>query len=327
MGSFLRNAKVRSIAFQVVVLLATVGLVVWLALNTATNLAARGIAGGFDFLSRSARFPLSQNIIPYDTTDSFAWALFVGLGNTIYASAWIIVAATLLGFAVALGRRGRNPLARTVSTTFVEMARNTPLVVQLLFWYALVTLSLPHPRNALEPLPGVYLTNRGLYLPAPSVSDGAIGVEAPVMGRFNFEGGFDLSPEFVAMLAGLVLYSAAFVAEIIRAGIDSVGVGQWEAARAGGLTERQALRLIVMPQALRVIVPPMISQYINIVKNTTLALVVGYPDLASVVATTINQTGQAVEGVAILMAVFLGLSLMASLLLNWYNRRIMEPRR
>jgi general L-amino acid transport system permease protein len=256
--------------------------------------------------------------------------------------------------------------------------RNTPLVVQLLFWYALVTVGLPASQDALNPAPGVFLTDRGLFVPdvriagntlawtlvllatiagvvatmvfgrrrhlrtgqlnhygtwaiavglliaaaAWSVADLRVAFEHPTLGRFNFTGGMTLTPELVAMLLGLTLYSTAFTGEIIRGGIDAIHKGQWEAGRAIGLSDALTLRLIIIPQALRVIVPPMTSQYINIVKNTTLALVVGYPDIAFVTATTINQTGQAIEGIVILMLVFLTISLAGSIVMNWYNRRI-----
>jgi general L-amino acid transport system permease protein len=310
--------------FQAAIGLLAVLIVLWLAHNTATNLAARGITLGFDFLWRSARFPISQSVLPYSPTDRFAWAFVVGLANTLYASLVIVISSTLLGFLVALGRRSRHPLANGVATTFVEAVRNTPLVVQLLFWYALFTEGLPHPSVALHPLSGVFFTNRGLYFPALHIDGNApfLHFEQPVLGTFNFAGGLEITPEFAAMFLGLVIYSTAFIAEIVRGGIDAVGVGQWEAGRALGLSDRQTLRQIVMPQALRVTIPPLTSQYINIVKNTTLALVVGYPDLALVTATTINQTGQAVEGILILMLVFLTISLAASWLMNWFNRRV-----
>jgi general L-amino acid transport system permease protein len=261
-------------------------------------------------------------VLPYRPSNTFAWAFVVGLANTLMLSVVIGAASTGLGQQVALARRSITPLAKGVSTTFVETMRNTPLVVQLLFWYALVTVGLPNVHAALNPAPGVFLADRGLYFPALSFVDWRLTFDVPHLERFNYVGGAALTPELVALLLGLILYSAAFVGEIIRGGVDAIGVGQWEAGRAVGLSERQTLRLVIVPQALRVIIPPMTSQYINIVKNTTLALVVGYPDISSVTATTINQTGQAVEGILILMAVFLALSLSASLFMNWYNRRV-----
>lgn len=374
----LRDTRLRSLVYQALVLILVLAAAGWLVNNTATNLASRGITGGFDFLARAARFPISESLLPYKPSDSFAWAFVVGLANTLMLSIVIGLASTGLGLVVALARRSRNPLAVGVSTTFVEALRNTPLVVQLLFWYAAVTVGLPNVHAALNPAPGVFLSDRGLYVPSVVLTGGvagfwlvvglgllvagvaarfgrqervlrgqanrygligaglalaaaaiawmAFGVQAglqrPELGRFNFMGGMTLTPELVALLLGLVLYSAAFIGEIIRGGVDAIAAGQWEAGRAVGLSETQTLRLVIVPQALRVIIPPMTSQYINIVKNTTLALVVGYPDISSVTATTINQTGQAVEGILILMAVFLTISLSASLFMNWYNRRV-----
>jgi len=177
-----------------------------------------------------------------------------------------------------------------------------------------ITEALPMPREALQPLPGVFLTNRGIYFPAPG--------SVPVLESFNFAGGFVLTPEFTALLLGLTVYTAAFIAEIVRAGVLAVSLGQWDAAFAIGLTRGQALRRVVVPQALRVMVPPMGSQYLNITKNSSLAVAIGYPDLVSIANTAINQTGQAIEGVAIIMAVYLTISLSISAFMNWYNARI-----
>ncbi len=144
----------------------------------------------------------------------------------------------------------------------------------------------------------------------------------PALRGFNFAGGAPLSPEFAALLLGLVIYTGAFIAEIVRAGILAVSWGQSEAAMALGLRPAQRMRLIVLPQALRVIVPPMTSQYLNLTKNSSLAVIIGYPDLVSIANTTINQTGQAVEGIAMIMAVYLAISLLISLLMNFYNRSV-----
>jgi general L-amino acid transport system permease protein len=133
-----------------------------------------------------------------------------------------------------------------------------------------------------------------------------------------------LTPEFATLLIGLSIYTAAFIAEIVRAGVLAVRRAQWDAAYAIGLQRRQALRHVVMPQALRVMVPPMASQYLNIVKNSSLAVAIGYPDLVSIANTAINQTGQAIEGVAIIMAVYLTISLSISAFMNWYNARVMR---
>jgi general L-amino acid transport system permease protein len=196
----------------------------------------------------------------------------------------------------------------------VEFVRNVPLLVQLFFWYALITEALPGPRAAFQPLPGVFLSNRGIFFPLPG--------SVPELSGFNFAGGAALSPEFAALLIGLSTYTAAFIAEIVRAGILAIERGQLDAAYALGLTRWQVTRLVVLPQALRVIVPPLTSQYLNLTKNSSLAVAIGYPDLVSIANTTINQTGQAIEGVAIIMAVYLTVSLSISASMNWYNARL-----
>jgi general L-amino acid transport system permease protein len=192
--------------------------------------------------------------------------------------------------------------------------RNVPLLVQLFFWYALITEWMPGPREALSPLPGVFLSNRGLFFPTFT--------SVPELQGFNFAGGAHISPEFAALLVGLATYTAAFIAEIVRAGVLAVDRGQREAAHALGLSRPQSMRLVVLPQALRVIVPPMTSQYLNLTKNSSLAVAIGYPDLVSIANTTMNQTGQAIEGIAIIMAVYLTISLSISGFMNWYNAKI-----
>ncbi|PWC47985.1 amino acid ABC transporter permease [Azospirillum sp. TSA6c] len=365
------SPRLRAWAGQALLLLLFVGTLVWLAANTVENLAVRSIRVGFDFLARPANFPISESVVPYSPMDSFAWAYVVGIGNTLLISAMAILSATLLGLFVGLARRARHPMLSGVAGVFVTAVRNTPLIVQLLFWYALATTALPAPRNALHPLPYVYLSQRGLYLPgiewsgngwgfaagtaailvaaavlarrlrrqgrtAPALP--AIGAAAAVLALawatgigaaaslpelrgFNFSGGMRLSPEFAALMVGLVLYTAAFIGEIICGGIDAVGRGQWEAGRALGLSERQTLMRIVMPQALRVIIPPLTTQYLSTVKNSTLALAVGFPELGLVIGTVINQTGQALESIAILLAVYLTIGAAVSLLMNWCNAR------
>jgi len=144
----------------------------------------------------------------------------------------------------------------------------------------------------------------------------------PKLVGFNFQGGMTVSPEFSALLLGLVFYTAAFVAEIVRAGIQSVSHGQTEAAMSIGLRPGRILNLVILPQALRVIVPPLTSQMLNLTKNSSLAVAIGYPDFVSVAGTTINQTGQAIEGVAMIMLVYLFFSLTTSAFMNWYNKKI-----
>ncbi|OZI44301.1 amino acid ABC transporter permease [Bordetella genomosp. 4] len=372
------NSRARSVMMQVLIACLFFGTLAWLVWNAHYNLTQRGIATGFGYLSDAARFPISESLLAYRPTDSYARAFVVGLVNTLYISVLVIVASTVLGFMLALARRSQHPLVNGIATFYLEITRNTPLVVQLLFWYSLVTINLPSPRQALNPLPGVFLSIRGLFFPSVQIEgywfavgwvilaallvwvglrplrrrrptlplgrvffvgtllacvlawqwgDVTLTSHSPQLRGLNFVGGTALTPEFTALLLGLTLYSTAFSGEIIRGGIDAVAPGQWEAAQSLGLRPWTTLRCVVVPQSLRVIVPPMTSQYLSIVKNTTLALAVGYPDLSFVITTTINQTGQAIEGLAILMGVYLCISLSVSLFMNLYNRRILRTER
>ncbi|MBV8031010.1 MAG: ABC transporter permease subunit [Betaproteobacteria bacterium] len=306
----------KKIGFQAAAIALALGFAWYLVANTVDNLAARNIASGFGFLGREAGFEIGETGgLAYGAADTYLRALAVGLGNTFRVAVLGIVGATVLGFLVGLGRLSENPLVRGATAAYVEFLRNTPLLVQLFFWYALITEAFPSPREALSPLPGVFLSNRGIFFPLPG--------SWPVLEGFNFSGGGHLSPEFAALLAGLVLYTATYIAEIVRAGILSVPKGQLEAARALGLERRPTLRHVVLPHALRVIVPPLSSQYLNLVKNSSLAVAIGYPDFVSVANTAINQTGQAIEGVALIMAVYLTISLALSALMNWCNARLL----
>ena len=287
----------------------------FLVANAAANLEERRIASGFGFLGREAGFEIGQSFfLRYGAADSYLRALAVGLANTLTVSAIGIVLATGMGFAVGLFCLSKNILLKNLAAAYVEFLRNVPLLVQLFFWYALIAQSLPGPREAFNPLPGVFLSNRGIFFPTLFSS--------PVLEGFNFTGGAAVTPEFAALLIGLATYTAAFIAEIVRAGILAVPRGQHEAADALGLNDFQKTFRIVLPQALRAIVPPLTSQYLNLTKNSSLAVAIGYPDLVSIANTTINQTGQAIEGVAIIMAVYLAISLSISAFMNWYNARI-----
>jgi len=368
----------RAIVFQVIVV-GVVALVVWyLATNLVGNLEARKIATGFGFLGREAGFAILQKLIDYSPVDTYLRAIEVGVLNTLLVAFIGIILATILGTLIGIGRLSRNWLVAKLCTGYVELLRNIPPAVQLFFWYVLIKDNLPAVRQALNPLPGVYVSQRGLVVPAP-VEDAAntwmlialiagivaavvvahwakrrqaatgadfptawtglalivglpllaflangahMDLDVPELRGFNFRGGVTLIPEFVALLAGLTTYTASFIAEIVRSGILAVSHGQTEAASALGLQRGQVLRLVILPQALRVIVPPMISQYLNLTKNSSLAILIGYPDIVSVANTTLNQTGQAIEGIAIIMIVFLAVSLSISAVLNWYNKKI-----
>ena len=279
------------------------------------NLEERRIASGFGFLQREAGFEIGESVfLRYSAANTYLGALLVGLTNTLAVAFIGIVLATGLGTFIGLCRLSRNFLVRNLAASYVEFIRNVPLLVQLFFWYAIITEGMPGPREALSPLPGVFLSNRGIFLPTFT--------SVPELQGFNFVGGMSMTPEFAALLVGLAIYTAAFIAEIVRAGILAVDRGQTEAAHALGLSRPQTTRLIVLPQALRVIVPPLTGQYLNLVKNSTLAVAIGYPDLVSIANTTMNQTGQAIEGVAIIMAVYLTISLSISAFMNWYNAHV-----
>lgn len=297
-------------------LAAALALLAWfLYANTVENLAARRIASGFAFLLREAGFEIGETSgIAYSAADSYLRALAIGLANTFRVASLGVVLATALGVAVGLARLAPNWLLSRLAGAYVETVRNIPLLVQLFFWYAIIAESLPPPAQALEPLPGWFLSNRGIFFPLPG--------DAPELSGFNFTGGAALSPEFAALLTGLVTYTAGFIAEIVRAGVLSVPAGQRDAARSLGLSRRDATRHVVLPQALRLIVPPLTSQYLNLTKNSSLAVAIGYPDLVSIANTTINQTGQALEGIALIMAVYLTISLAISAAMNAYNRRV-----
>ncbi|UHL62826.1 amino acid ABC transporter permease [Paralcaligenes sp. KSB-10] len=371
------DPAVRSWVYQAMIL-GLVGFVAWyLVSNTLHNLAARNIKTGFDFLHREAGFAIGETSIPYSPADTYGRAILVGLLNTLRVSVLGIVAATLLGTILGVARLSRNWLLSRMAGAYIEIFRNIPLLLQLFFWYSIITQSMPGPRQAHHPLPGVFLSNRGLKLPAlqgdaldwilaglalaiiavvvtghwarkyqdatgrifpfgrvalavlivfPLIgwlaSGASLALDMPYLKGFNFSGGLTLTPEFTALLAGLVFYTAAFTAEVVRSGIQAVDRGQWEAAGSLGLPRARILRLVVLPQALRVIVPPMTSQYLNLTKNSSLAVAIGYPDIVSVVNTTLNQTGQAIEGILIIMAAYLTVSLSISIFMNWYNRRI-----
>jgi general L-amino acid transport system permease protein len=377
--SLLYDPRLRSIAYQAVLCAAIAFLVYGAISNAAENLARAKIASGFEFWNTTAGFDISQTLIPYSTLSTYGRAFWVGLLNTLLVAALGIFFATILGFVIGILRLSKNWLVARLAGGYVEIIRNLPLLLQLLFWYNAVLKALPELRESIVIPGGGFLNNRGLFVPQPFAAEGfrfvvvalvagvvaafvyriwarkrqeRTGEQAPVLlialalviglpaivfvvlgapvelgypqrGRFNIHGGIEILPEFVALLFGLVIYTAAFIAEAVRAGILAVSHGQTEAAYSLGLRPQPTLRLIVIPQAMRVIVPPLTSQYLNLTKNSSLAVAIGYPDLVQVfTGTVLNQTGQAVEVVAITMAVYLSISLVTSLFMNWYNARI-----
>lgn len=335
--SFFTRRSVRGFLAQLALLLCLAGLLAFFAINASRTVARHSIATGFDFLSSRASFELGSNPIGFRAGDSFFEAFLAGVANTLAVSAASIIIATLLGVLLGIFRLSRNPLARALSGAYVEIVRNVPLLLQMLFWYAIITKALPSPRQALVPVENFFLSNRGFYFPLPEyqpaffwlfitlvattallinarkkISDSttigrivatlwrwkfALGtglliiffiytgtptIEVPQLKGFNFSGGGYVTPECTAVFLGLTIYTAAFIAENVRSGILGVGAGQHDAAEAIGLRPVAIMRYVIFPQALRIIVPPLTSQYLNVVKNSSLAVAVGYADIVRV---------------------------------------------
>lgn len=377
-SSFWYDPKKRSVLYQLGVL-AMVGLLgYYLISNTIANLERQSIATGFGFLQKEAAFEIGESLISYSAADRYARALLVGALNTLLVSFIGIVLTVILGTFIGIARLSTNWLVKRLAAVYIEVFQDIPVLLQLFFWYAFFYEVLPGPRQALSPLNGVFLSNRGLVFAVPEFHSahvymavaflaGCIGIfflrrwarkrqqktgmafpvfrvsiaivvifpilawllggaptkmSVPELKAFNFQGGLNVSPEFAALLLGLVLYTAAFVAEAVRAGIQAVSKGQREAAMSIGLKSNQVLQLVILPQALRVIIPPLTSQMLSLTKNSSLAVAIGYPDFVSVAGTTINQTGQAIEGVAMIMIVYLLFSLSTSAFMNWYNKKM-----
>ena len=375
---FWRDIRVLRILFQVIFLLGVILLLVILYTNMLKGLRGLGLTLNLDFLQDEAGFDISEGI-PYEPSDVYLKAFWVGILNTLKVSIIGVVCATLLGLLFGIARLSSNWLIRTIATAYVECFRNVPLLLQILFWYTAVVGQLPRVRESIALFGGVFINNRGVYLPSPEPTSnlkiwlGFLGaglllavvlyvvrwrklqqldrpgfrakwalpaflivalcgwfltpgrpftLDLPVLQGFNFKGGMRFSPEFSALLIALSVYTGAFIAEIVRSGIQSVVKGQREAAKAVGLKESQTLRLIVLPQSIPIIVPPLTSQYLNLTKNSSLAVAIGFPDLVSVGNTMMTQTGQSIPVFAMIMASYLVMSLTTSAAMNWYNRWI-----
>jgi general L-amino acid transport system permease protein len=264
--------------------------------NLSRNLAQRGLQLGFNFLNSQAGFAIAETPIPYDPQDSYLRVLTIGLLNALKVVGWGILLATGVGISVGVARLSNNWLIRMLTLVYIEVFRNTPLLLQLLFWYFAVFLQFPDANTPYPFLGFIGLSNQGVTLP----------------------GSTQLSPEFSALLLGLTLYTGAFIAEIVRGGIQAVPKGQWEAAKALGLNPNLTMRWVIFPQALRIMIPQLTSQYLNLAKNSSLAIAVGYPDIYATASTTFNQTGRAVEVMVLLMSTYLVISLLISLVIETY---------
>lgn len=375
---FWNDQKTRAILYQIVTAAFVAFLGYYLISNVQSNMAKQSIASGFGFIEKEAAFEIGESLIEYSAADTYGKALLVGVLNTLKISLVGMVLTTILGTIVGVFTLSTNWLLSKIGTIYVEIFQNVPVLLQLFFFYALFYEIFPAPRQALNPITGIYITNRGVDFAIPAshpawmymcwafvaacvltylvkrwatkrqentgqqfpmlwvgiailvgspfviwiISGAPMQMDVPELKGFNFQGGKNISPEFSALLFGLVLYTASFIAQIVRAGIQSISHGQTEAAMSIGLKPGMVLRLVIFPQALRVIVPPLTSQLLNLTKNSSLAVAIGYPDFVQVAGTTINQTGQAVEGVALMMFVYLTFSLLTSAYMNWYNKKI-----
>jgi general L-amino acid transport system permease protein len=297
---------------QLGLLTALVALLGWLAHNAQTNLRERNMAAGFDFLfSDSAGFAIGEGWVPYGEDDSYFWALLAGAANTVRVAVPAVIFATLLGLGMGIASVAQNPLLRTLSRTVVDLVRNIPLLVQVLLIYIIATELLPDAESAWSFL-GFHLSKGGLILPWGEIEETPFGVT----------GTHTLSTEWVSLVASLTLYAGAYCSEIVRAGLQSVARGQSEAAHALSLSRWQSLRLVLIPQGLRVAIPPYTSLVLSTIKNSSLGVAIGYPDIVSVANTTMNQTGRAMECIAVIASVYLIINLLVSLGMAVVNRRV-----
>jgi general L-amino acid transport system permease protein len=377
---FWRDERVIKWLIQGLILLVILAFFLYFGNNLVNNFKRLGLEFSFDFLvdpKRPASFTIGDSPIPYQSTDPFYRALLVGLLNSLRVMISGIILATFLGITVGIARLSDNWLVRQLAMIYVEIIRNTPLLLQLFFWYFAVFLKLPKIDNPLSISNYLFLSNQGIYLLWPQsnfktilsllvialsiiisilfsrknkqirVQQGQaskiyqgiilgsiiIGISTFFFGldwqfpsynssALKIEGGLSLSPEFTTLLVGLTVYTAAFIAEVVRAGIQSVSKGQWEAAKALGLSQNLAMQLIIFPQALRVMIPPLTSEFLNLVKNSSLAIAVGYNDVYAIASTIANKTGQAVQMLIIVMAVYLTLNLLISFIMNRLNRSV-----
>ena len=372
------DEKTRALLIQTLVIGIFAVLIYLVTKQTAYNLEKRGIGTGFEFLNIAAGYDISISLIPYDSNDTHLRAYFVGLLNTLMIAVCGCFLATILGFLVGIIRLSSNWLFRNIAYVYVEFTRNVPVLLQIILYYTIL-LHLPKVKQSLVIFDNFYLSNRGLFSPAPIFKDGfslVIGslivmiiftfflkkflkkkqeltgkqypiflinsgliiftpifvyylmgmpleFDHPVMKGFNFKGGMVIRPEFLGMLFGLSIYTAAFISETVRSGIISVSKGQREASQALGLKSNFIMRLIIIPQALRVIIPPLTSQYLNLTKNSSLGIAIGYADLVhGFGGISLNQTGKAIEIMLIVMSTYLTISLIISFFMNLYNKAV-----
>ncbi|GAB4240272.1 MAG: ABC transporter permease subunit [Stanieria sp.] len=372
---FWRDSRILNLLGQAIVLLIVFTIIVILGNNLVRNFQRLGLTFGFNFLSRPASFGIGNSPIPYSPTDPYTKAILVGLLNSLQVMFFGIIIATTIGIIVGISRLSNNWLVRQLATIYIETLRNTPLLLQLFFWYFAVFLRLPKVDNPVTIGKVIYLTNRGIDLPwfvmniktwlslvfiivsiilaiifwlkriqnvqergesgqiwlwflggiviaAIAIFLWGIDWEIPQLKENNITGGINLSPELTTLLIGLSIYTAAFIAEVVRAGIQSVSKGQWEAARALGLKPGLVMQLVIFPQALRVMIPPLTSEFLNLAKNSSLAIAIGYNDLYAISSTISNQTGRSIEMLLVVMITYLTINLIIASIMNRFNRSV-----
>lgn len=371
-----RDERFIKIAFQLAVVVVLMAIAALLLGNLTQNMQRQGIQFGYNFLQNAAGFSISESVIPYQASDPYSQVMLAGLVNSLRVMISGIILTTIVGVAAGIASFSENWLLKKISFFYVEIVRNTPLLLQLFFWYFAVFSALPNISNPAKIFGAIYLSKQGVVIPWLGSSSlvglslvllvagaiaafliwrwriklmvtegasgkpqlmalGTIGMIAILLFFFGLNwqfpqslqpgtitGGLPLSREFFALLAGLVFYTGAFIAEIVRAGIQSVAKGQWEAARSLGLKSGLVMRLVIFPQAMRVIIPPLNSQYMNLAKNSSLAVAIGYPDFYSNSLTSLNNTGRAIEVFSIILLTYLLIDLFISLGMNFLNKAV-----
>lgn len=377
LNTFFSKRNLLSNLTQLILVAAVIGGAYYLFLSTQENMAARHIETGFSFLSQEAGFPIGDSLIDYNSSDSYGYAMLVGIINTVYTAILCIILATIIGVIVGVAQVSDNLLIAKIAKIYVETLRNIPVLLILIFVYGVALAGLPSVKQAVEIAPGTFLTQRGVYFPraipeegffwivvafivaigltillvkwakkrqnltghplplfwlgsailillpifAYIITGGPISWEYPALKGFNFSGGIVFRPEFLALVIGLGLYRGAFIAENVRSGIIAVSAGQNEAAAALGVPQSRVMRGVILPQALRTIIPATTNDFASLVKDSSLAIAIGYPDMVSIGGTMIGQNGQAIEVIGIWMMVYLSINLIISVLMNFANKK------
>jgi len=376
MGSLLGSRKSREILFQALVLSLVTALLVAMVMNTRASLEAQSLTTGFGFLERSTGWDFSFSVLPYSISDTYSKTILIGILNTLLLGFLGIFLATLIGIAIGLIRTSKNVLFSFLGTVYVETFRNVPLILQALFWYAILT-HLPRPRSALSLGDAVFLSGRGLYFPVFNIALWSVAVmlaifiawlfflpwlreqmnhssayhsikkigwlmlpvimiligyyaripdtpllDMPALKGLNFKGGMRMPPELSALVIAIALYGGAYIGEVVRAGLMSVPKGQIEAAFVNGLKPIHIFSRVRLPLAIRAVLPSLTNQYVQLMKATTIGIVIGFSDLFMIISTSINQSGQTLELLAILMGSFLVINLSIAFVMNSINEKI-----